>query len=121
MKEATAFEVLERVVPELDEKEYVANMIEEDEPRSFAQLWDLIQDFLLDLELPADGNRDAKTLCEKIIKEIGYGEGGGDEEEEDEEGYSYCLLALSRRMGMVPADKRGLRWTQKNTLWPTHS
>ncbi|CAD7961403.1 unnamed protein product [Amoebophrya sp. A25] len=54
---------LERVVPELEEKDYIADMIAEENPQDFETLWDLLQDFL---EESFEGAK-AKGLCKEIL------------------------------------------------------
>jgi len=61
----TPLEALEAIVPDLEEKDYIASMIEEENPKDFDSLWDLIGDFLEESD-----EKNAKTLCTNILDRL---------------------------------------------------
>lgn len=64
-KKQSASEALDAVVSDIDEKDYIACMIEEEGCKDFDSLWDLIQDFLIDFD-----EDNAKVLCKQILERI---------------------------------------------------
>ena len=55
-------EALEKIVPDLEEKEYISEMIKEENPQDFDTLWELLQDFLEELD-----SSNAKSHCKEIL------------------------------------------------------
>ncbi|CAD7961305.1 unnamed protein product [Amoebophrya sp. A120] len=63
-KPVSPMEALDQIVPDLDEKEYIAEMIKEENPTDFDTLWDLLADFL---ESSEEYGGTAKQNCKDIL------------------------------------------------------